>query len=1700
MRRKKSNTETRFYSRRIERNTNFIIMAASLLAMIGVSLLLQFSPSISRITWRLLSTNNRLDYLAVLTALGFVGLLLLFVLTVYYQLDYRRHKKPLALEDPGVRYGLLHHAKTVFIPRVLYKKKVILFRSTYTSVLLILLAAAVCVQLSRTFANPGGPAVARTLTNAKTTQQTTELRGEVTNGMTPNLDYIINRGFQYGTTTSYGETIPAGVLPPYVTGYAISQQDSGAQFFYPKTFARDSAGYVYVNNQSGGKSTVIKFNPDYTLNSQWNCIYLEEGECLDNFGRMVADTNGHIYLISNNKITRVNTDGTQLLDWSLGGGTATDIAVENTGNVLVLFQDKLVRYGPTGSLLDELSTYINSPSPYNQAQSVAVGSDQSIYIKYQAQRLIKKIATNGTESFIDIQIAQGSPAFDIDEQDNFILGDRLTIAWTADSNGTNTINSNSHVLDTLALPDGSILTTSSDYDRVQLSVPQYRDIEFRREISGLACATTYHYRAYIDSLDERVYGEDKSFTTAPCNFVNETVSTQSATAVGDTSATLNGTVSGNIAGAIGQTYFAYGLDTSYGSHVSSNSLSQVPVHVDTFGSSGSGNGQFDGAGPMAVASNGDIYVADVGGNRVQKFSPDGDFILNWGSSGSGNGQFNAISAIGVDKSDNVFVADSSDYIQQFDQEGNYLSKLGGSGSEPQQFNNIRAIHFASQGTYEQAYIADCGNNRVQSYLRMGNYFAVHASDSSYIKRQYMGAFGAAGTGEGQFNCPSGITGEVESLSILDSGNNRVQRFNASTFESSFGSAGTGNGQFVQATGLSTGADQAFYIGDAANQRMQRLYDGTVAGHRATWGSAGSGPSQFGQISDVVTDKNGNIYVADSTLNRIQKFSLSHNTGPFSMTVQNLTCGTTYHYQALARQHYAPLTENPYDNFGTYGEDKTFTTASCPPPTELAVETGSSSNVTTNSAKLFGEITNTGQGNITGVGFNYGETTSYGYSVNQNQGPYNAQQFSLDLTGLECGKTFHYQAWAYNGEGYSTGADHQFSTAACPVYDLSVSQRLLTELPITQGKQATFRIAITNLGPSVWSSDTNLIMTLPVGFTFQSISDPYQCVDTRTMMQDGEDYEDSYYGRHYPGHTTVICVGSTSQYEVAAQGVFEVDITGTATQNFVSGSSLNRVLVVDTSSVERPEIDFQSVFQADGDFWTVDTNNISRWTYNYTPGTTPPVEPPTPPIQPPKKPASTPTTTTTPPIIGEENPFSPQAIQKLQAGGITELPSKTASANTRRGSARLFSVFFLSLLLLLAVAYAAQAWREYRFVRGVRLALVAAKRRVATVQQFLEIVTHYLNTPLAVMQGAHELMTSKHALDGAFLASFGQKLAALKLSVQGFEGSVQIALAPAAQSSFSKADQALLTKARNLWAGQLAIGLGIAAVDLSLLLTGAYEKRGAQLTNNIILTLFSGLLIWLLYFYHSRAKVLHAGIDQDLVNTRGLVRQKEELLQSVAPTLEHHAGQLRQGTEGMDKLPDAHLLMNGLGMLQKLATKLTSYERLTQLEPVGSVDVGAYYKQSIDPAIQQQAQTKSTTVKTTVTDGLLVPLRSEQLDYILSAVVGNAVEYSPANSAVTVLIRTVGGKVGIRVADNGPGLTPEAQKTLFEPLQRGTDVTTFDHEGLGLSLFVSKAIVEQSGGSIKVTSTQKSGTAIDITLPVVKGEVQGQDSNIIKPMA
>ncbi|MDX2122819.1 MAG: response regulator [Gemmatimonadota bacterium] len=111
----------------------------------------------------------------------------------------------------------------------------------------------------------------------------------------------------------------------------------------------------------------------------------------------------------------------------------------------------------------------------------------------------------------------------------------------------------------------------------------------------------------------------------------------------------------------------------------------------------------------------------------------------------------------------------------------------------------------------------------------------------------------------------------------------------------------------------------------------------------------------------------------------------------------------------------------------------------------------------------------------------------------------------------------------------------------------------------------------------------------------------------------------------------------------------------------------------------------------------------------------------------------------------------------------------------------------------------------------------------------------------------------------------------------------------------------------------------------------------------------------------------------------------------------------------------------------------------------------------------------------------------QMEQVLINLAVNARDAMPDGGRLTIETGNVllpgGPGVRLRVQDTGVGMTEEVRRRLFEPFFTTKEVG----KGTGLGLATAYGVVQQSGGSISVTSALGEGTTFEIDLPQVRAE-------------
>jgi DNA-binding beta-propeller fold protein YncE len=237
--------------------------------------------------------------------------------------------------------------------------------------------------------------------------------------------------------------------------------------------------------------------------------------------------------------------------------------------------------------------------------------------------------------------------------------------------------------------------------------------------------------------------------------------------------------------------------------------------LETWGSPGAGEGEFNfetvfggapiGYGDVAWDAGGNFYVVDTGNHRVQKFGPDRDFLLAWGEEGEGDGQFLKPNSIAVDAQGTVYVSDEGRYdVQRFDGEGRFLGTIGGRGLADGEFQLPSALTLDGDGA---VWVTDWSRHRVQRFGPDGELLA---------------AWGEPGSGDGQLIGPNDIAvDDAGRVYVWDDANRRIQVFTTDgQFLAKFGGFGIQAGRFLSGAGLALGPDGALYVSDMGRHDVQ----------------------------------------------------------------------------------------------------------------------------------------------------------------------------------------------------------------------------------------------------------------------------------------------------------------------------------------------------------------------------------------------------------------------------------------------------------------------------------------------------------------------------------------------------------------------------------------------------------------------------------------------------------------------------------------------------------------------------------------------------------------------------------------------------------------------------------------------------------------------------------------------------------------
>jgi hypothetical protein len=473
------------------------------------------------------------------------------------------------------------------------------------------------------------------------------------------------------------------------------------------------------------------------------------------------------------------------------------------------------------------------------------------------------------------------------------------------------------------------------------------------------------------------------------------------------------------------------------------------------GGPGAGSGQFSGPAGVAVdndpfsASHGDVYVEDHGNDRIEKFGPNGEFLLMFGgkvnattgtnvcvagetcqggSGGAGQGEFEDLGeegAISVGSGGEVYVGDRG-RVQIFNSEGVWESQFAVAGG-------ATVLALAAAGSSDVYLTEEAGfeaKPEVFEYTKTGTLVRTLALP---VPAQYSLVWLATDSAGDLF-----VTdlGDGEGASVL---NQRLLEYDSSGDQVLSLPAGNGTEQGGGLAWLESAGSRGEVVIVGPEGGHVRVQGVPPAGPVVIEGSASVGEVQPTSLSlGAVVNPEGeetsyrfeygtNAAYGSSVPVPDGKLPAGFEDTPVAATITGLATDTTYHLRVAAINK---CEKEPVLHPGvkvecvTDGPDQTFTTL---PP---AVIGGTSASlVSSESARLEAQLDPLGR--ETEYWFEWGLTAAYENAApvphaNASSGHGNVP-VSLQVAALQPGRVYHYRLVAHNQLGTAFGADETFTT-------------------------------------------------------------------------------------------------------------------------------------------------------------------------------------------------------------------------------------------------------------------------------------------------------------------------------------------------------------------------------------------------------------------------------------------------------------------------------------------------------------------------------------------------------------------------------------------------------------------------------------------------------------------------------------------------
>lgn len=210
---------------------------------------------------------------------------------------------------------------------------------------------------------------------------------------------------------------------------------------------------------------------------------------------------------------------------------------------------------------------------------------------------------------------------------------------------------------------------------------------------------------------------------------------------------------------------------------------------------------------ICLLKNGQIAVADTHYHRIVFFDHQGNVVKMLGEYGEGPGQFIYPVSIVQDPAGHIYVSEYGDHdrVQKFSEQGDFLLEFGTVGTGPEEFQRAAGMIWHDG----KIYVADAANNRIQIFSDEGTFLETLGTKTGGVPLYY--PYDIA------------INRHQKQLYIVEYGSGRITKTDLSgRVLGTYGGTGSNQGEFRTPWGLSVNSKDQVFVADTGNRLIVKL--------------------------------------------------------------------------------------------------------------------------------------------------------------------------------------------------------------------------------------------------------------------------------------------------------------------------------------------------------------------------------------------------------------------------------------------------------------------------------------------------------------------------------------------------------------------------------------------------------------------------------------------------------------------------------------------------------------------------------------------------------------------------------------------------------------------------------------------------------------------------------------------------------------